>query len=149
MKAPLIDHTPRQIKWQSVSALLASGAATLLFTTAATAATLKVNYSGVVTGQSNFDLAPFEPSTPADEEERSALRPPEENTKIEGTYTFDDLTNEVISAQFQFITPTQTTTQAFTPTETVSDPDEIQALKDIGDFVGTFSTASATAARYG
>lgn len=154
MKAPLSNHKPLRInkplriKRQGVNALLASGAATLLFTTAATAATFKVNYSGSVTGQSNFELAPFEDVTSAEIEERRALRPPEENTKIEGTYTFDDLTDEIISAQFQLITPTRTTTQAFIPTETVSDPDEIQALKDSGDFIGTFSTASTTAARY-
>ncbi|MEO1395572.1 MAG: hypothetical protein AAFV90_21945 [Cyanobacteria bacterium J06634_5] len=150
MKFSLSDLALLRIKRQSTSLLIAGSAITLLTTTAATAATFKVNYSGSVTAQNEYFAGPFEFLfiTPEEAEELTALRPPEEDTKIEGTYTFDDLTNEVTSAQFQLITPTQTTTEAFLPAEPVSDPEKIQDLINQDNFRTTFSTASATAASY-
>lgn len=132
----------------------------------ATAATFTVNYSGNVTGQNEYFTAPFEFLflEPEEIEELTRLRPPEQPTRIEGTYTFDDVTSEVISAQFQLIPPLQSDRdpslfdlpspadgrpQIFTPATPVTDPDEIIELRNNRALKTTFSTADATAARYG
>ena len=142
----------------STLALLAAGSAK--------AATFTVNYSGEITGVSDFSLLTDDELKRVSEEDpfpvgsraadspsyrvEQVPKPPSEATRLEGSYTYTDETNELLSSEFRFITPSDVETVSFVPEFSLAERElEEQMFADfMGGPRGTTTRADANSASY-